>query len=157
MEGPLASHSFGQISTAPSQQSFVATGNVASLQRQVERITQEGQFLGVQAADMQQLGVLENQKLLVYRHPLFPLLTKIFEKCEFATNSLDAVNSQAFDQEIKAFITQEAKEGKPFFTDDADADQLVCLLFCQPFCFFPIKNIFLLPTLEYQIMVLPNC
>ena len=125
MEGTLASHSFGQMSSATSQQSFVASGNVASLQRQVERITQEGQFLGVQAADMQQLGVMESQKILVYRHPLFPLLAKIFEKCEFATNSLDAVNSQAFDQEIKAFITQEAKEGKPFFTDDADTDQLV--------------------------------
>lgn len=126
MEGALANHSFGQISSAPSQQSYVASGNVASLQRQVERITQEGQFLGVQAADMQQIGVLENQKVLVYRHPLFPLLAKIFEKCEFATSSLDAVNSQAFDQEIKAFITQEAKEGKPFFTEDADTDQLVC-------------------------------
>ena len=125
MDGTLAA--FGQISSAPSQQSYVATGNVASLQRQVERITQEGQFLGVQATDMQQIGVIENQKILVYRHPLFPLLAKIFEKCELSTNSLDAVNSQAFDQEIKAFITQEAKEGKPFFTDDADTDQLVCI------------------------------
>lgn len=98
--------------------------DVASLQRQVERITQEGAFIGVQP-DVQQLGVLENEKLLVYRHPLFRLLSTIFEKCEVATNSLDSVNSQTFDQEIKSFIMQQAKEGKPFFTDDADTDQLM--------------------------------
>ena len=130
MEGPLTSRPFGQISSTHnqqpvSQQQYVAGGDVASLQRQVDRITQEGQFLGIQATDVQQIGLLENQKLLVYRHPLFPLLGKIFEECELATNSLDAVNSQAFDQEIKTFITLQAKEGKPFFTDDADTDQLV--------------------------------
>ena len=127
---PLASRSFAQITPThtqvPSgQQQYIATGDVASLQRQVDRITQEGQFIGVQAADVQQIGVLENEKLLVYRHPLYPLLAKIFEKCEMSTNSLDAVNSQAFDQEIKSFIMQQAKDGKPFFTDDADTDQLV--------------------------------
>ncbi|XP_065056241.1 homeobox protein PKNOX1-like isoform X1 [Rhopilema esculentum] len=130
MEGPLTSRPFGQISSTHnqqpvSQQQYVAGGDVASLQRQVDRITQEGQFLGIQATDVQQIGLLENQKLLVYRHPLFPLLGKIFEECELATNSLDAVNSQAFDQEIKTFITLQAKEGKPFFTDDADTDQLM--------------------------------
>lgn len=139
MDGSVTSRSFQQIAPShpqqvPGQQHFLASSDVASLQRQVERITQEGQFLSVQTNDVQQIGVLENEKLLVYRHPLFPLLGTIFEKCEVATNSLDTVNSQTFDQEIKSFIMQQAKEGKPFFTDDADTDQLVsrvALLSCS--------------------------
>ncbi len=131
MEGTIAPRSYQQI-VPPSQaqqtqgqQHYMASSDVASLQRQVDRLAQEGQFLSVQPNDVQQIGVLENEKLLVYRHPLFPLLGTIFEKCEVATNSLDSVNSQTFDQEIKSFIMQQAKEGKPFFTDDADTDQLV--------------------------------
>ena len=72
-----------------------------------------------------QSGTVENEKLSIYRHPLFPLLAMLFEKCEVATNSVDIVNSQAFDQDIKATIVQQAKEGKPFFTEDAEVDGLV--------------------------------
>ncbi len=140
MEGTIAPRSYQQPIVPSQTQQHYMPSDVASLQRQVERITQEGAFIGVQP-DVQQLGVLENEKLLVYRHPLFRLLSTIFEKCEVATNSLDSVNSQTFDQEIKSFIMQQAKEGKPFFTDDADTDQLVGVgdIVCTVFLYNLVK------------------
>ena len=86
----------------------------------------ETQMIGVQLNDIQTLGNIINEKVAIYRHPLFPLLRILFEKCEIATNSVETVNSLTFDHEIKSFITQMAKENKPFFTEDAEVDGLVC-------------------------------
>ena len=66
-----------------------------------------------------------NEKVAIYRHPLFPLLRVLFEKCEIATNSIENVNAMNFQEEIKHSITQMAKENKPFFTDDVEVDTLV--------------------------------
>ncbi|XP_047130546.1 homeobox protein PKNOX2 isoform X2 [Hydra vulgaris] len=69
---------------------------------------------------------LVNEKIAIYRHPLFPLLRILFEKCELATNSIENIDSVTiFDYQIKTFITQMAKENKPFFTDDAEVDGLM--------------------------------
>lgn len=81
----------------------------------------------VVTTDIQTLSNMMNEKVAIYRHPLFPLLRIMFEKCEIATNSIDSVHAITFDNEIKSFITQMAKENKPFFTDDAEVDGLVSI------------------------------
>lgn len=84
---------------------------------------------GIQTTEIPNITTLGNisasEKVAIYRHPLFPLLRVLFEKCEIATNSIEHVSSLNFDQEIKVFITQMAKENKPFFTEDPEVDTLV--------------------------------
>jgi len=66
--------------------------------------------------------------LFLYRHPLFPLLTCLFEKCEKAT-VLPAgmgISSESFDEDILAFVRQQEQSGKPFFVDNPEVDGLVC-------------------------------
>jgi len=68
-----------------------------------------------------------NEKIAIYQHPLFPLLRALFEKCEAVTISIDHANSLNFENEIKNFISQMAKENKPYFTDNPEVDTLVCI------------------------------
>lgn len=87
-------------------------------------------LLTVQPNDIQNLtGAMIDEKVAIYRHPLFPLLRILFEKTELATNSIESTNSTKFDQEIKTFITRMARENKPFFTEDAEVDGLVIVYF----------------------------
>lgn len=59
------------------------------------------------------------------RHPLFPLLALLFEKCEQSTMSADCITSASFDVDIENFVRCQEKEGKPFFSDDPELDNLV--------------------------------
>lgn len=59
------------------------------------------------------------------RHPLFPLLALLFEKCEQSTQSSDCVSSASFNVDIENFVRSQKKEGKGFFCDDPDVDNLV--------------------------------
>lgn len=70
----------------------------------------------------------------MFRHPLFPLLALIFEKCELATSAprdtgddgqtQHAVcTSDSFDEDIAAFAKQIA--GRSAFTGNNDLDTLV--------------------------------
>jgi len=72
---------------------------------------------------------LKKDKLLVYSHPLFPLLALIFEKCELATHSLTAFETDSSlkccDAEIVSFIEQHQKSGVALFTDRPEVDSLV--------------------------------
>ena len=63
---------------------------------------------------------------LCFRHPLFPLMALLFEKCEQASLSTDpATSSDSFDVDIQAFVHHQELERKPFFSDDADLNSLV--------------------------------
>ena len=41
---------------------------------------------------------LEADKRAIYKHPLFPLLALLFEKCELATQSPECPSSDSFNQ-----------------------------------------------------------
>lgn len=59
------------------------------------------------------------------RHPLFPLLTLLFEKCEQATQGSECITSASFDVDIENFVHQQEQEHKAFFSDDPELDNLV--------------------------------
>ncbi|KAG9482426.1 hypothetical protein GDO78_011228 [Eleutherodactylus coqui] len=67
---------------------------------------------------------LEADKRAVYRHPLFPLLTLLFEKCEQATQGSECITSASFDVDIENFVHQQEQEHKPFFSEDPELDNL---------------------------------
>ncbi|RWS30960.1 Homeobox protein PKNOX2-like protein [Leptotrombidium deliense] len=74
---------------------------------------------------------LEKDKKAVYKHPLFPLLALLLEKCEQATASLninDETNStsSSFNNEIQAFVQhQQSDSSKPFLGNDPEIDTLM--------------------------------
>ena len=61
------------------------------------------------------------------RHPLFPLLALLFEKCEMATQSTECPSSESFNLDIQAFVRHQDRENKPFFTDNQEVNDLVNL------------------------------
>lgn len=65
---------------------------------------------------------------VVHSHPLFPLLALLFEKCEQSTLSSDCITSASFDVDIENFVRCQEKEGKPFFSEDPELDNLVSCL-----------------------------
>ncbi|XP_064832154.1 homeobox protein PKNOX1-like isoform X4 [Oncorhynchus masou masou] len=64
-------------------------------------------------------------KASIYRHPLFPLLALLFEKCEQSTQGSDCITSASFDVDIENFVCSQEKEGKAFFSEDPDLDNLM--------------------------------
>ncbi|XP_064166679.1 homeobox protein PKNOX1-like isoform X2 [Anguilla rostrata] len=68
---------------------------------------------------------MDADKESIYRHPLFPLLALLFEKCEQSTQGSDCVTSASFDVDIENFVRSQEKEGKAFFSDDPDVDSLM--------------------------------
>lgn len=62
-----------------------------------------------------------------YRHPLFPLLALLFEKCEQATQGSECITSASFDVDIENFVHQQEQDHKPFFSEDPELDNLVSL------------------------------
>ncbi|KTF87572.1 hypothetical protein cypCar_00003608 [Cyprinus carpio] len=68
---------------------------------------------------------MEVYKTAIYRHPLFPLLALLFEKCEQSTQSSECVTSASFDVDIENFVRNQEKEGKAFFSEDPDLDNLM--------------------------------
>uniref|UniRef100_A0A3P9AHY6 Homeobox domain-containing protein n=1 Tax=Esox lucius TaxID=8010 RepID=A0A3P9AHY6_ESOLU len=68
---------------------------------------------------------MDTDKQAIYRHPLFPLLALLFEKCEQSTQSSDCVSSASFNVDIENFVRSQKKEGKGFFCDDPDVDNLM--------------------------------
>ncbi|KAJ8403804.1 hypothetical protein AAFF_G00346720 [Aldrovandia affinis] len=68
---------------------------------------------------------LETDKQAVYRHPLFPLLALLFEKCEQATQGSECITSASFDVDIENFVHQQEQDHKPFFSEDPELDNLM--------------------------------
>ncbi|EPY88765.1 homeobox protein PKNOX2 isoform 1 [Camelus ferus] len=79
----------------------------------------------VPSAPVDPQAQLEADKRAVYRHPLFPLLTLLFEKCEQATQGSECITSASFDVDIENFVHQQEQEHKPFFSDDPELDNLM--------------------------------
>ncbi|XP_047132366.2 homeobox protein Meis3 isoform X1 [Hydra vulgaris] len=73
-------------------------------------------------------------KKLIYDHPLFPLLVRVFEKCDLATNlsgrsekldtSGEQYTSESFNEDIHQFATK-LENNKPFFTTNMEMDNLL--------------------------------
>lgn len=59
------------------------------------------------------------------RHPLFPLLALLFERCELATQSSDPQSSDAFNLDIQAFVQHQERDRKPFLVNEPEIDGLV--------------------------------
>uniref|UniRef100_A0A3Q2PCL6 MEIS N-terminal domain-containing protein n=1 Tax=Fundulus heteroclitus TaxID=8078 RepID=A0A3Q2PCL6_FUNHE len=72
---------------------------------------------------------MDADKASIYRHPLFPLLALLFEKCEQSTLSSECITSASFDVDIENFVRSQEKEGKPFFSEDPELDNLVSSTF----------------------------
>ncbi|XP_069745296.1 homeobox protein PKNOX1-like isoform X2 [Narcine bancroftii] len=68
---------------------------------------------------------METDKGAIYRHPLFPLLALLFEKCEQSTQGSECITSASFDVDIENFVRKQEKEGKPFFSEDPEIDNLM--------------------------------
>lgn len=139
MEG-LANRTQTHMLPTP-QQNITGPGQYAAIsiqQTQQERMppTYEEAQLAVQAVDIQQITNLEAEKQAIYRHPLLPLLAKLFEKCEQSTQTCELTPANAFDNEIKNGILQMNREGKSFYTEDRDLDNLVSIVFL----FFVFKS-----------------
>ncbi|XP_063292823.1 homeobox protein PKNOX2 isoform X3 [Pelobates fuscus] len=79
----------------------------------------------VPGAPLDPQAQLESDKRAVYRHPLFPLLTLLFEKCEQATQGSECITSASFDVDIENFVHQQEQEHKPFFSEDPELDNLM--------------------------------
>ncbi|XP_056010254.1 homeobox protein PKNOX2-like isoform X2 [Ostrea edulis] len=67
----------------------------------------------------------EEEKKRIYGHPLFPLMELLFVKCEQASQTSDCPSSDSFDVDIQTFVQRQEKERKPFFSDDAELDNLM--------------------------------
>lgn len=67
----------------------------------------------------------EADKRAVYKHPLFPLLALLFERCEQATQSSDNSTSESFNMDIQAFVQHQERDRKPFLINDPEIDGLV--------------------------------
>ncbi|XP_060054772.1 homeobox protein PKNOX1 isoform X2 [Erinaceus europaeus] len=68
---------------------------------------------------------MDADKQAIYRHPLFPLLALLFEKCEQSTQGSEGTTSASFDLDIENFVRKQEKEGKPFFCEDPETDNLM--------------------------------
>ncbi|KAM8975907.1 homeobox protein PKNOX1 [Pelodytes ibericus] len=68
---------------------------------------------------------METDKQAIYRHPLFPLLALLFEKCEGCTQGSEGTTSASFDLDIENFVRRQHKEGKDFFSEDPETDSLM--------------------------------
>ncbi|XP_013066812.2 homeobox protein PKNOX1-like [Biomphalaria glabrata] len=60
----------------------------------------------------------------IYRHPLFPLLAMMFEKCETSTYSPDAA-SHSFEKELQAVIKHQESLKGPILCPDEEVNELM--------------------------------
>ncbi|XP_017546984.1 homeobox protein PKNOX1.1 isoform X5 [Pygocentrus nattereri] len=67
---------------------------------------------------------MDTDKASIYRHPLFPLLALLFEKCEQSTQGPECVSSASFDVDIENFVRSQEKDSKTFFSEDPELDNL---------------------------------
>ncbi|KAL8577815.1 hypothetical protein ACOMHN_054565 [Nucella lapillus] len=68
---------------------------------------------------------VEEQKQMIYRHPLFPLMAMVFDKCELSSNSLDSMLGSDYDKDIHSFFEHSAQKNMAFHTEDDDLDNLM--------------------------------
>jgi len=67
----------------------------------------------------------EADKRQIYKHPLFPLLALLFEKCELATQSAECPSSEGFNHDIQAFVQHQQQDKRPLLSDCEEANELM--------------------------------
>jgi hypothetical protein len=67
----------------------------------------------------------EADKRQIYKHPLFPLLALLFEKCELATQSAECPSSEGFNVDIQAFVQHQQQDKRPLLSECEEANELV--------------------------------
>uniref|UniRef100_A0ACB8FIM4 Homeobox protein pknox1 n=1 Tax=Sphaerodactylus townsendi TaxID=933632 RepID=A0ACB8FIM4_9SAUR len=80
---------------------------------------------GLSPSPVESQTPMDADKQAIYRHPLFPLLALLFEKCEQSTQGSEGTTSASFDVDIENFVRKQEKEGKPFFCEDTETDNLM--------------------------------
>nr|XP_033798631.1 homeobox protein PKNOX1 isoform X1 [Geotrypetes seraphini]XP_033798632.1 homeobox protein PKNOX1 isoform X1 [Geotrypetes seraphini] len=80
---------------------------------------------GLGSMPLESQNPMDTDKQAIYRHPLFPLLALLFEKCEGSTQGSECTTSASFDIDIENFVRKQEKEGKPFFCEDSETDSLM--------------------------------
>ena len=78
-----------------------------------------------QQAPAEDQAQLEQDKRAIYKHPLFPLLALLFEKCELATQSPECPSSDSFNQDIQTFVQHQQRDKKAFFTENQEVNDLM--------------------------------
>jgi hypothetical protein len=63
--------------------------------------------------------------MLFFRHPLFPLLSILFEKCEMATKSIELNATFNFNVEAQNFIEKKIKDKNEIACEDNEVNELV--------------------------------
>ncbi|KAM3955118.1 homeobox protein PKNOX2 isoform 1-T2 [Aphomia sociella] len=76
------------------------------------------------AADADQ-AQFEADKRAVYKHPLFPLLALLLERCEQATAGAEPPAADAFGADLQAFVQHQRRDRRPFLVDDPEIDGLM--------------------------------
>ncbi|XP_068622018.1 homeobox protein PKNOX2-like isoform X1 [Battus philenor] len=79
---------------------------------------------GAPAADADQ-AQFEADKRAVYKHPLFPLLALLLERCEQATAGAEPPAADAFGADLQAFVQHQRRDRRPFLVDDPEIDGLM--------------------------------
>lgn len=70
-------------------------------------------------------ALFEADKRQIYKHPLFPLLALLFEKCELATQSAECPSSEGFNVDIQAFVQHQQQDKRPLLSDSEEANELM--------------------------------
>ncbi|XP_067116223.1 homeobox protein PKNOX1 isoform X1 [Osmerus mordax] len=68
---------------------------------------------------------MEADKSNIYRHPLFPLLALMFEKCEQSTQTPECVSSASLRTDLDNFLISHRKESSTANSLDPDTDTLM--------------------------------
>lgn len=79
---------------------------------------------GAPAPDADQ-AQFEADKRAVYKHPLFPLLALLLERCEQATAGAEPPAADAFGADLQAFVQHQRRDRRPFLVDDPEIDGLM--------------------------------
>ncbi|XP_069059066.1 homeobox protein PKNOX1 isoform X2 [Pleurodeles waltl] len=98
---------------------------VPDLKTEPEQIGSDPATNTVSPVHVQPQTPMDADKDSIYRHPLFPLLALLFEKCEGSTQGSECTTSASFDVDIENFVREQDKEGKPFFCEDPETDSLM--------------------------------
>jgi len=76
-------------------------------------------------SDPSDQALFEADKRQIYKHPLFPLLALLFEKCELATQSAECPSSEGFNVDIQAFVQHQQQDKRPLLSDSEEANELM--------------------------------
>ncbi|WAR04847.1 PKNX2-like protein [Mya arenaria] len=68
---------------------------------------------------------MDREKQAIYKHPLFPLMAMLFEKCEQASASCDVASPQSISEDMQVFLMHQEKENTPLLEENGELDNLI--------------------------------